>query len=128
MKKVKVIKRTINKDDKRMNINGKTRVAPYVRVSTDDEEQLNSYESQMKYYTEMIKSKSEWEFVDMYADEEKTGGKNTYSYSHIKTPISGRMNILYMFDFTYDFGNDGKFRRVGETMDNKQNIEVKIAI
>ena len=57
MKKVKVIKRTINKDEQRMNINGKIKVAPYVRVSTDDEEQLNSYESQMKYYTEMMMTK-----------------------------------------------------------------------
>lgn len=97
MKKVKVIKRTINKNDKRMNINGKTRVAPYVRVSTDDEEQLNSYESQMKYYTEMIKSKSDWEFVDMYADEGITGTqtkKRDDFKRMIRDALNGKIDLI----------------------------------
>ena len=32
------------------------RVAAYCRVSTDDEEQLTSYEAQMSYYTDKITS------------------------------------------------------------------------
>ena len=52
MKKVKVIKRTIGTGNQNnIDNNEKVKVAPYVRVSTDDEEQLNSFESQMKYYT-----------------------------------------------------------------------------
>lgn len=49
------------------------RVAAYARVSTDSEEQLESYQSQVKYYTELINSNSEWQFVGVYADEAITG-------------------------------------------------------
>lgn len=41
-------------------IKGNLRVCAYCRVSTDNEEQLNSYQSQLKYYDEKINSKSEW--------------------------------------------------------------------
>lgn len=37
----------------------KRRTAGYARVSTDNEEQLSSYETQVDYYTRYIKSKSE---------------------------------------------------------------------
>ncbi len=49
------------------------RVAAYCRVSTDSEEQLTSYKTQMKVYTEMISSKKEWTFAGMYADEGISG-------------------------------------------------------
>ena len=45
------------------------RVAGYARVSTDKDEQLNSYEAQVDYYTNYIKSRPDWEFVDVYTDE-----------------------------------------------------------
>lgn len=45
------------------------RVAAYCRVSTDNEEQASSYESQIQHYTEYINSKPEWEMVRVYADE-----------------------------------------------------------
>ena len=51
----------------------KRRVAGYARVSTDSEEQFTSYEAQINYYTEMIKSRSDWQFVDVYTDEGITG-------------------------------------------------------
>jgi predicted site-specific integrase-resolvase len=54
----------------------KLRVAAYCRVSTDDEEQLNSYKSQVEYYTAYIKSRSEWEYVDTYADTYTTKSKS----------------------------------------------------
>ena len=40
------------------------------RVSTDNEEQLTSYEAQVDYYTNYIKSREDWEFVSVYTDEE----------------------------------------------------------
>ena len=49
------------------------RVAAYCRVSTDDEEQLKSYESMVAYYTDYIKKNSDWAFVGVYADEAETG-------------------------------------------------------
>ena len=51
----------------------KTRVAAYCRVSTDEEEQLNSFEVQCQYYTKLIESKEEWQLVKIFADEGKTG-------------------------------------------------------
>ena len=44
------------------------RVAPYCRVSTDSEEQLNSYNAQIAYYTEKIAAMPEWTMVRLYAD------------------------------------------------------------
>jgi len=44
------------------------RVAPYCRVSTDKEEQLASYETQMAYYTEKIAANKDWTMVRLYAD------------------------------------------------------------
>ena len=49
------------------------RVAAYCRVSTDDEEQLESYKSQVKYYTDLIQQNKQWKLVDIYADEAQTG-------------------------------------------------------
>ena len=51
----------------------KRRVAGYARVSTEKEEQQNSYEAQMDYYTTYIQSNPEWIFVDVYSDEGITG-------------------------------------------------------
>lgn len=56
-------------------IRRKLRVAAYCRVSTDGDEQLESYKSQVKYYTELIKSNPDWEFVDIYADAAVSGTK-----------------------------------------------------
>lgn len=44
------------------------RVAAYVRVSTDNEEQLESYQSQLKHYKEVINNNPEWQFAGIYAD------------------------------------------------------------
>ena len=49
------------------------RVAAYCRVSTNSEEQLNSYENQKAYYTEKIMTNPDWTMVDVFADEGKTG-------------------------------------------------------
>ena len=49
------------------------RVAAYCRVSTDSEEQLTSYQNQMRVYTEMIADNKEWEFAGLYADEGISG-------------------------------------------------------
>ena len=47
----------------------KQKTAGYARVSMDSEEQLTSYEAQVDYYANYIKSRPEWEFVDVYTDE-----------------------------------------------------------
>ena len=49
------------------------RVAAYCRVSTEEEEQLNSYEAQCEYYTDKIMSNKEWTMAGIFADEGITG-------------------------------------------------------
>ena len=46
----------------------KKKVAGYARVSTDSDEQFTSYEAQVEYYTNYIKSKPRWEFVGVYTE------------------------------------------------------------
>lgn len=57
----------------RQNPNRPLNVAAYCRVSTDDEDQINSYNTQMSYYREKIMKNPKWRFVDIYADEGITG-------------------------------------------------------
>lgn len=51
----------------------KLRVAAYARVSSNSEDQLNSFAAQNAHYTEFITANPEWEFVDVYADKGITG-------------------------------------------------------
>ena len=53
------------------------RVAAYCRVSTDSEDQLNSYKSQVKHYTDYINQNHDWVFAGIYADEAITGTQTT---------------------------------------------------
>lgn len=48
-------------------------VAAYCRVSTDSKDQMNSYQTQIAYYTQLIAENPEWELVDIYADAGITG-------------------------------------------------------
>ena len=50
------------------------RVTFYARVSTDQDEQRNSLENQIQYYTELIQNKPNWTFVPGYIDEGISGG------------------------------------------------------
>ena len=47
----------------------KKKVAGYARVSTNNEEQLTSYEAQVDYYTKYIQGRNDWVFVKVYTDE-----------------------------------------------------------
>ena len=49
------------------------RVTFYARVSTDKDEQLNSLENQVQYYTEFIQSKPNWTYCSGYIDEGISG-------------------------------------------------------
>ena len=53
------------------------RVAAYCRVSTDDEEQLTSYEAQQNYYTDKIMTNPNWTMAGIFADEGITGTSAT---------------------------------------------------
>mgnify|MGYP000846307687 CR=1 FL=1 len=72
-RRVRVIPATKTQGSIHSTHDGKKRVAAYCRVSTDSEEQLNSYEAQKSYYTQKIEDSPDWEMAGIYADEGITG-------------------------------------------------------
>ena len=76
---------------------GKKRVAAYCRVSTDSEEQLNSYEAQKSYYTQKIADSPDWEMAGIYADEGISGTsmkKRTEFKKMITACKRGRIDLI----------------------------------
>ena len=91
-KKEGIIDRTTGKV-----LNRKLRVAAYARVSTMGAEQLNSYESQKKYYYEKINNNPEWRYVDIYADEGISGTTDYRRASFMKMiqdALSGKIDLI----------------------------------
>lgn len=66
---VKVIEPKIHKQKQKE----KLRVAAYARVSTASNEQEDSFEHQVKYYTEKIQSNENYSFAGVYADQAISG-------------------------------------------------------
>lgn len=98
MKKIEIIKanRTLS-DRNKGNINTLLRVAAYCRVSTDSDDQLNSYNSQVSYYTDLIRKNNDWNFVDIYADEGITGtqiSKRTNFQRLINDCMNGEIDMV----------------------------------
>ena len=69
---ITVIPAKVNRTNLSENLQ-KKRVAAYCRVSTDQDEQLSSFEAQVSYYTSYINSKQEYELTNIYADEGISG-------------------------------------------------------
>ena len=64
------------------------RVAAYCRVSTDTEDQINSYNSQVEHYTEFIQKNNEWTLAGIYADATVIIGlKQNPTYGRRFSPI-----------------------------------------
>ena len=89
---VRVIAPTASKTDAGNAVQAaKRRVAAYARVSTDEDEQLTSYQNQVEYYTRYIKSRPDWEFIGLYADE-GISGLNTKKRSGFRQMVEDAMN------------------------------------
>lgn len=75
----------------------KRKVAAYARVSTDSDEQFTSFESQCNYYENYIKSRSDWEYVGVYADEgiSGTNTKNRVQFKKmIDDALDGKIGLI----------------------------------
>lgn len=75
----------------------KKKVAAYARVSTELEEQENSYEAQVEYYTEHIKNNPDWELAGIYADRgiSGTSTKRRESFNRmIEDAKAGKIDII----------------------------------
>lgn len=76
----------------------KIRCAAYCRVSSNSEDQLNSYAAQVKYFSEMFIGSDTEELVDIYADEGITGTsaeKRTEFQRLIKDCKRGKIDRIY---------------------------------
>lgn len=75
----------------------KKRVCAYARVSTDELEQLSSYEAQIDYYTQKVKSNPEWIFVNVYTDEgiSGTSTKKREGFNRmIEDALNGKIDLI----------------------------------
>ena len=73
------------------------RVAAYARVSTENEEQLSSYEAQVDHYTRYIKANTEWKLVEVYADEgiSATSTKKCDGFNRMITDaLEGKIDLI----------------------------------
>jgi site-specific DNA recombinase len=80
-----------------INEQRKRRTAGYARVSTDSEEQFTSYEAQVDYYTNYIKSRDDWEFVDVYTDEgiSATNTKKREGFKRmVEDALDGKLDLI----------------------------------
>ena len=72
-------------------------MAAYARVSTNNEEQLTSYEAQVDYYTRYIQSKDEWQFVEVYTDEgiSATNTKKRDGFNRmVADALAGKIDLI----------------------------------
>ena len=73
------------------------RVAAYARVSTDNDEQLSSYEAQVDYYTQYIQSNNSWKFIEVYSDEgiSATSTKKRDGFNRmISDALNGKIDLI----------------------------------
>jgi len=56
-------------NQERKIVDVRKRVAAYCRVSTDHEDQANSFESQQRYFRQYIERNPDWELYEIFADE-----------------------------------------------------------
>ena len=72
------------------------RVTFYARVSTDKEEQLNSLENQVQYFTEFIRSRPNWTYVEGYVDEGISGASTKKRDNFLRMIADAKAGL---FDF-----------------------------
>ena len=73
------------------------RVAAYARVSTNNEEQLTSYEAQVDYYTRYIQEREDWDFVKVYTDEgiSATNTRKREGFNKmVAHALAGKINLI----------------------------------
>ena len=82
------------------------KVASYCRVSTDKDDQANSFETQKAYFREYIQRNPDWELYEIYADEGITG-----------TSTNKRVQFNRMMNDAYE----GKFQMIVTKEVSRQN-------
>ena len=91
---------TINPKNTPKTANHKTKrlkVAAYARVSTEQDEQQNSYEAQVNYYKTYIKNRKNWQFIAVFADRGITGTSTKHRPEFnkmIKIALMGGIDLI----------------------------------
>lgn len=97
-RKVTTIPAIINRfTEAPINSKKKRKVAGYARVSTDHEDQISSYEAQVDYYSNYIKSRDDWEFAGIYTDEgiTATSTKKRAGFNKmISDALAGKIDLI----------------------------------
>ena len=95
VEEIEPIKQIVERSDS--PVTQRLRVAAYARVSTEQDEQQNSYEAQVQYYTEYIKANPLWEFIGVFSDAGITGTntKNRDGFNQmISLALSGGIDLI----------------------------------
>ena len=73
------------------------RTGAYARVSTDKDDQVNSFESQVQYFADYIQRQTDWELVKVYSDEGITGTntlKRDGFNDMVEDALSGKLDLV----------------------------------
>lgn len=104
------------KYDSHISIKHKTlNVAAYCRVSTRFEQQENSYEAQIAYYTRKIGMNKSWNCAVIYADEGKTATCTKFRDSFndmIQDCYAGKIDLILTKSISRFFGNTVNYLRI----------------
>lgn len=79
------------------------RVCAYCRVSTDRDDQANSFENQKQYFEKFINQHPEWNLIEIYADEGVTGTstkKRTNFNRMIRDAKRGKIDLILTKEVT----------------------------
>lgn len=85
---------------KRLKLSGeppKLRVAAYCRVSTQEEQQVGSFEMQIHHFTKRIQANPDWEMVEIYQDEgisATTVEKRLGFQKMIADAVAGKIDLI----------------------------------
>ena len=94
--------------------NAQLRVAAYTRVSSDSDDQLNSFAAQHRYYAELISGKAEWRMVDIYADEGITGTSDALNTEAIMNLIAAINPDIDTIGLLYDLSQDASTQAIAD--------------
>ena len=103
------------------------RVAAYARVSTLTEEQEESYETQVSYYTDLIRAMDGWELVGVYADRGISGtkaAKRPQFMQMIQDARDGKLDIILCKSISRFSRNAGEAQTLVHEL-KSLNVEVR---
>ena len=103
------------------------KVAAYARVSTLKEAQEDSFEVQSAYFSSLINSTPEWDFVEVYADQGKSGRsaeKRPNFMRMINDAYAGKIDIILVKSVSR-FGRNFRESQLYVHKLKEKNVEVR---